>query len=150
TRVLPNNHDRNRKGEPTAAQVDSELHSIEEQCANLKTALDAREDPDTVIIARTAAFSDRQLETLPSMEEALEGVRAYAETGVDGIYLPGEPSHVRRDIEAIHSVTELPLLVLRMPPDVYEDKEFLRRNKVQLRYLGQPVFYKTLEAIFKS
>ena len=126
------------------------LHPIDEQVSLYKTALDAREDPNTVIIARTASFADRQLPSTPSLDEALERIRAYAATGVDGIYLPGEPEHVRADIEAVHSVTDLPLLVLRMPPDVYKDKEFLRRNNVRLRYLGQPVIHMATRAIYDS
>ena len=69
---------------------------------------------------------------------------------MDGIYLPGEPQHIRADIEAVHSVTDLPLLVLRMPPDVYKDKDFLRRNNVRLRYLGQPVIRMATRAIYNS
>lgn len=127
------------------------FHPVEDQVANLKTALDAREDPNTVIIARTAAFSDRQLSgNMLSQDEARERIRAYSTTGVDGIYLPGEPEHVRADIELVHSVTDLPLLVLRMPPDVYEDKDFLRRNNVRLRYLGQPVIHMATRAIYES
>ena len=126
------------------------LHPIDEQVSLYKTALDAREDPNTVIIARTASFADRQFPSTPSLDEALERIRAYAATGVDGIYLPGEPEHVRADIEAVHSVTDLPLLVLRMPPDVYKDKEFLRRNNVRLRYLGQPVIRMATRAIYNS
>ena len=149
------------------------FHPVDEQVANLKTALDAREDPNTVIIARTAAFADRQLpggalpvgqsarggkndpdptELSPALplDEALERIRAYAESGVDGIYLPGEPAHIRADIEAIHSVTDLPLLVLRMPRDVYKDTDFLRRNNVRLHYLGQPVLQMATDAIYNS
>ena len=126
------------------------FHSVEEQVALYKTALDAREDPNTVIIARTASYADLQNPSPLPRDAALERIRAYAATGVDGFYLPGEPQHIRADIEAVHSVTDLPLLVLRMPADVYKDEAFLRRNNVRLRYLGQPVLHMATRAIYDS
>ena len=102
-------------------------HPIDEQVALLKTALAARQDPTTVIIARTAAFSEMLTarDALAS-EEALERIRAYSKTGVDAIMIPGTAAHVRADIEAIHSVTNLPLCMLRMPEAVAKDEAFER------------------------
>lgn len=127
------------------------FHPLDKQVGMLKAALAAREDPNTAIIARTGAFTEFQTGGPPlTKEQALERVRAYAETGVDAIMIPGVWTHVKTDIEAAHSVTNLPLCVLRMPADAYQDDSFLRYNNVRLRYLGQPVFHMATEAIYGS
>lgn len=129
------------------------FHPLEEQVSLLRTAVAARQDPATVIIARTAAFS----ELLPSRasaltpDQVLQRVRAYSAAGIDAIMIPGTAAqHVRSDIEAVHRVTDLPLCVLRMPREVADDKPFLVAKKVRLRYLGQPVVYRATRAIYES
>lgn len=57
-----------------------ELVSAEEMCDRIKAAVDARTDPDFVIMARTDALAGEGL------EPALERVRAYVEAGADMIF----------------------------------------------------------------
>lgn len=151
-RIYPRRFDERQQSEP-GNEWSAEgcvFHSIDEQVALLKTALAAREDPNTVITARTAAFNELQTGPALTKDEALERLRAYAQTGVDAIMLPGVSEHVRADIEAAHGVTSLPLCVLRMPADVYNDEAFLARNNVRVRYLGTPVFMMAARAIHDS
>jgi carboxyvinyl-carboxyphosphonate phosphorylmutase len=58
-----------------------ELVSVEEMVGKLKAALDARSDPDTVVIARTDA------RTVEGFEAALERAHRYVEAGADAIFL---------------------------------------------------------------
>jgi carboxyvinyl-carboxyphosphonate phosphorylmutase len=118
------------------------VHPIDVQVANLKAAVAARDDPSTVIIARTCAFSPIQVDTVGmTTEESRERVRAYAETGVDAIMIPAQSSRVRSDIETIRGVTDLPQCVLRMPPDLIEDEKFLAANNVRIRYISQSTVF---------
>jgi 2-methylisocitrate lyase-like PEP mutase family enzyme len=55
--------------------------SLAEMAAKLKAALDARTDPEFVIIARTDA------RTVEGLDAALERANAYAETGADMIFV---------------------------------------------------------------
>lgn len=57
-----------------------ELVSAEEMCDRIKAAVDARTDPDFVIMARTDALA---VEGLPA---ALDRVQAYVEAGADMIF----------------------------------------------------------------
>jgi methylisocitrate lyase len=57
-----------------------ELVSREEMCDRIKAAVDARTDPQFVILARTDALA------VEGMERALERGRAYAEAGADMIF----------------------------------------------------------------
>ncbi len=81
--------------------------SIKEMCGKLKAAVEAREDPELVIIGRT--------DTLRSMglEEALRRARAYEETGVDAIFLVG--ARTREELEAIREAISLPLIANGLP-----------------------------------
>lgn len=119
------------------------FHPIAQQVALLRTAVAARRDPATVIMARTAAAS--------TSDEALQRVQAYSMAGIDAVIIPGTVAQlVRSEIEAVHGVTDLPLCVFRMPSELAADKPFLVANKVRLRYFEQPVFYMAARAMYDS
>ena len=69
-----------------------EVIPVEEMVGKLKAALDARTDPDLVIIARTDA---RMVE---GFERALERAQRYVEAGVDAIFVesPRDDDELRR------------------------------------------------------
>src|SRR5262245_57838369 len=116
------------------------LISKAEQVGKLKAAVSARSDPTTVIVARTSALAEC------SLDEALERIRAYADTGAEALMLVG----VRRgrpDIEAVHQATPLPICVLNPPPDVRNDPHFLAASGVRILMLGNPIFAVAVKAI---
>jgi 2-methylisocitrate lyase-like PEP mutase family enzyme len=122
--------------------IEAIVHPIDVQVAILKAAVAARDDPSTVIIARTCAFSPTQVDAVGmTVEESRERIRAYAETGVDAIMIPAQPSRVRADIETIRELTDLPQCVLRMPPDLIQDVKFLAANNVRVRYISQSTVF---------
>src|SRR5919201_4155381 len=86
------------------------LVSREEQVGKLKAAVAARSDPSTVIVARTSALAECAL------DESLDRIRAYADTGAEALMLVGV-RRGRADLEAVHQVTSLPLCVLNPPAD---------------------------------
>jgi carboxyvinyl-carboxyphosphonate phosphorylmutase len=91
------------------------LVSKAEQVGKLKAAVAARRDPTTVIVARTSALAACPL------EEALDRIRAYADTGAEALMRVGA-HRGQADIEAVRQVTALPLCVLSPPPDVRNDR----------------------------
>jgi 2-methylisocitrate lyase-like PEP mutase family enzyme len=60
-----------------------EVIPLEEHVQKIRAALDARTDPDTVIIARTDALAPN------GWEDALARARAYRETGADLVFVDG-------------------------------------------------------------
>jgi carboxyvinyl-carboxyphosphonate phosphorylmutase len=119
------------------------LLSTAEQVGKLKAAVAARTDPTTVIVARTSALAEC------SLDEALERIKAYTDTGAEALMLVG----VRRgrpDLEAVHQATSLPLCVLNPPPDVRNDAHFLAATGVRILMLGNPVFAVAVKAIYDS
>jgi oxaloacetate decarboxylase len=119
------------------------LVSTAEQLGKLNAAVAARTDPTTVIVARTSALAEC------SLEEALERIRAYADTGSEALMLVGV-HRGRPDIEAVHQATSLPLRVLNPPADVRNDPRFLAANGVRILMLGNPVFAVAVKAIYDS
>jgi carboxyvinyl-carboxyphosphonate phosphorylmutase len=118
--------------------TDPGLVSTEEQAGKLEAAVAARTDPTTVIVARSAALG------LCPLDEALERIQAYSQTGAEALMLTGSSS--REQLEAVHAVTSLPLCVLNPPADARNDQAFLDANGVRILMLGNPTYAVAVQA----
>jgi carboxyvinyl-carboxyphosphonate phosphorylmutase len=116
------------------------LVSQTEQVGKLQAAVAARTDPTTVIVARTAALAYCPL------DEALDRMRAYAQTGAEVIRLVGLKT--RQQLEAVHRATALPLTVLSPPADIRDDAAFLAANGIKILMLGNPAYGVAVQAIY--
>lgn len=121
--------------------ADPGLVSTGEQVGKLEAAVAARTDPTTVIVARSAALG------LCPLDEALERIRAYSQTGAEAVMLTGVSS--REQIEAAHQATALPLCVLNPPADARNDQDFLDAN-MRILMLGNPTYAVAVKAIYDS
>lgn len=121
---------------------DPGLYSKAEQVGKLAAAVAARTDPATVIVARTAALAYCPL------DEALDRIDAYAQTGVEAVRLAG--LRTREQLEAVHQTTALPLTVLSPPADVGTDPAFLAANGVRILMAGNPAFAMTVKTIYEG
>ena len=118
------------------------LVSKEEQIGKLQAAAASRSDPTTVIVARSASLG------LCPLDEALDRLAAYSETGAEAIMLTGSSS--REQLEAVHGVTPLPIFVLSPPIEIRNDPAFLAANGVRILMLGNPVYAVAVKAIHDS
>jgi 2-methylisocitrate lyase-like PEP mutase family enzyme len=84
-----------------------EVVEAEHFLVTLQAALDAREDPDTLIIARTDALAPR------GIEEAIARAGRYREIGADVIFIEAPESVA--DIERIAREVDAPLLLNVVP-----------------------------------
>ncbi len=116
------------------------LVSKAEQVGKLEAAVAARNDPATVIIARTAALAYCPL------DEALDRIDAYAQTGVEAVRLAG--LRTLEQLEAVHRTTTLPLTVLSPPADVGNDPAILAANGVRILMAGNPAFAVAVKSIY--
>ena len=121
---------------------DPGLISKEEQVGKLKAAVAARTDPSTVIVAHSAAFGLRPL------DEAVDRLAAYSQTGAEAVMLTGVKS--REQIEAANGATSLPITILNPPLDARNDPAFLAANGVRILMLGNPTFAVAVKAIHDS
>ncbi len=120
--------------------ADPGLVSKEEQVGKLESAVAARTDSSTVIVARSAALA------LCPLDEAVDRIAAYARTGAEALMLTGMQS--REQLEAVHQATSLPLCVLSPPADIRNDDVFLAANGVKILMLGNPTFAVAVKAIY--
>ena len=74
------------------------LVSIDEMCQRIRAALDARRNPDTVIIARTEALAAKD------MDESIARAKAYMDAGADMMFVNG----VTREEDARRIAAEVP------------------------------------------
>ena len=123
-------------------QQDLGLFSLAEQVGKLEAAVAARTDPMTVIVARTTALGQFPL------DEALERIKAYSQTGVEAIRLAGLKT--REQLEAVHKATPLPITVLSPPDNMMDDMDFLAANGVSIVMAGNPAFGMAIQAIYDS
>ncbi len=81
--------------------------SIGEMCGKLEAAVTARKDSQIIIVGRTDSFR------FYGINEATERIRAYQETGVDAIFVPGLQQ--REDLEKIRKNISLPAITSGLP-----------------------------------
>ncbi len=79
-----------------------ELVSIEEMSDRIRAAVDAKTDPDFVIMARTDAHASE------GQEEALKRAQAYVDAGADMIF--AEAIHTLKEYEDFTNVIKVPVL----------------------------------------
>ena len=79
-----------------------DLITLEEGVGKMQAALAGRQDPTLVIIARTAALRAE------GIDGTVRRVKAYAQTGVDAIWLAGGVTP--EGVSAVHEAVGLPLL----------------------------------------
>jgi carboxyvinyl-carboxyphosphonate phosphorylmutase len=123
--------------------------SKEEHVRKLEAAVAAKRDPDTVIVGRTTA-----LYLLP-LEEALDRVRAYSQTGVDALMMPGLGKqglspNPREDIAAVHEASGLPLFLSGLPDELVHDEAWLLANDVRLRFNAQATYRMAVQAMYDA
>ena len=112
--------------------------SVAEGVGKMKAAVAARSDPALVILARTGAIG------MTGLDDTLERIRAYQETGVDGIFLAGV--RTRAEVAAIHATTRLPLVFGTLTPEI-ADQSFLAAHGVRIALQGHAPFMATIEAL---
>src|SRR3989442_35324 len=111
---------------------DEGLVSVGEMLGKLRGAVAARQDPSLVVIGRTGALRRG------GVAEAEKRLKVYQDTGIDAIFLAG--ASTREEVEAMHRVTRLPLLLGGATPAL-ADRNFLAANGVRIALQGHHPFY---------
>jgi carboxyvinyl-carboxyphosphonate phosphorylmutase len=120
---------------------ESRLISIEEGVGKMKAAVAGRRDPLLTIAARTSAIS------ISGLEETVERVTMYQETGVDAIFLIGVKN--RQQLEKIASVCRLPLILGGAGPEIME-LEYLGSMGVRICLQGHQPAMAAIQAVYNT
>ncbi len=117
------------------------LVSIEEMLGKLRAAVAARQDPNLVVLGRTAAVRHG------GVAETVKRLKAYQDTGIDGIFIAG--ARTREEVQSLHAATKLPLLLGGSPPEL-ADRQFLAANGVRIALQGHHPFYAAAKAVYDT
>ena len=122
-------------------QTAAQLISVEEGVGKMKAAVDAREDPALVIMARTGAVS------ITSLDDAIARAVAYEGTGVDGLFLTGVKTHA--ELDAISAATKLPIVLGGLPEELI-DLDYLANKRVRIALQGHAPFAAATLAVYET
>jgi carboxyvinyl-carboxyphosphonate phosphorylmutase len=117
------------------------LISQAEMVGKLRSAVHARQDSTLVIIGRTAVLR------FVSLEEAQRRIKAYAETGIDALFLTGTRNW--EQLEVVRQATSLPLLMGGGAPEM-SDRQRLGAAGVRIALQGHMPFYAGVKAVYDT
>lgn len=117
------------------------LISREEGVGKMRAALTAREDPALCIIGRTSAPA------ITGIDDAIRRVRAYEQTGVDGIFIAG--GLTRDQLDSLAASLSVPILLGGVPPDLL-DKPYLASRRVRIALQGHQPFAAAVQAVYTT
>jgi carboxyvinyl-carboxyphosphonate phosphorylmutase len=122
-------------------QTATQLIPLEEGVGKMKAAVDARDDPALVIMARTGAV------LISGLDDAITRAVAYEGTGVDALFLTGLKT--RRELEAIAAATKLPIVMGGFPEDMI-DLDYLASQRVRIALQGHAPFAAATQAVYET
>jgi carboxyvinyl-carboxyphosphonate phosphorylmutase len=122
-------------------QTATQLISLEEGVGKMKAALDARDDPALVIMARTGAAP------ISGIDDTVARAIAYEATGVDALFVTGVKT--RAELEAISAATKLPIVLGGFPEDGI-DLDYLANQRVRIALQGHAPFAAATQAVYET
>lgn len=119
----------------------TELLSLEEGVGKMKAAVAGRSDPGLCIFGRTSAAG------ITGTADCISRVKAYAETGVDAIFLVGVKD--RPQLEAIAAEVSLPIMLGGAGPALM-DRDYLAAKRVRICLQGHQPFAAGVQAVYAT
>jgi carboxyvinyl-carboxyphosphonate phosphorylmutase len=117
------------------------LISVAEGVGKMRAALSARSDPALAIVGRTSAVA------MSSTEDAVARVRAYAEAGVDAVFLAGVSS--ADQVRAVRAAVALPLILGGVAGDL-GDRAAMAALGVRVALQGHQPFAAAVRAVHET
>jgi carboxyvinyl-carboxyphosphonate phosphorylmutase len=122
-------------------QTATQLISLEEGVGKMKAAVDARDDPALVIMARTGAV------LISGLDDTIARAIAYEATGVDALFLTGVKTHA--ELDAISAATKLPIVLGGFPEEMI-DLDYLANRRVRIALQGHAPFAAATQAVYET
>src|SRR3979411_3448354 len=119
----------------------TQLIPLEEGVGKMKAALDARDDPALVIMARTGAAS------ISGLDDAIARAMVYEATGVDALFFTGVKTH--GELDAISAATKLPIVLGGFPEEMI-DLDYLANRRVRIALQGHAPFAAATQAVYET
>jgi oxaloacetate decarboxylase len=122
-------------------QTATQLISLQEGVGKMKAALDGRDDPALVVMARTGAVA------ITGIDDTIARAIAYEATGVDALFLTGVKTHA--ELDAISAATKLPIVLGGLPEELI-DLDYLANRRVRIALQGHAPFAAATQAIYET
>ena len=119
---------------PFAANGETTLMPLAEGVGRMKAALEARTDPEMVIVGRTSAAE------LIDLDDCIQRIRAYAVAGVDAVFPIGV--NTPEQLDAVHAAVDVPLVASDMG-----DKDFMASRGVRIVVHSHAPFAAAVKAV---
>ncbi len=117
------------------------LITIEEGTGKMKAALEARFDPNLVIMGRTSAPA------ITGIEDAISRAIAYENAGVDVMFFAGMKT--KAELDAVSEQIDIPIM-LGGATDELSDREYLASKNVKIALQGHIPFSASVGAVFET
>lgn len=117
------------------------LLSIQEGCGKMKAAVDAKRHATFLLAARTNA------PRVSTLDDTLQRIEAYQETGVDALFLVGVKT--RDQLKAIHATAKLPIMLGGAAPEL-ADPEMLSQHGVRFFVQGHHSIHAVMQTAYTS
>jgi oxaloacetate decarboxylase len=118
--------------------TETKLISIAEGVGKMKAALAGRQDPRLVIVGRTAAL------TITGVADTIARFKAYAEAGVDMLFMAGVKT--RAELDQVAAAVTKPLFLGSAAKELY-DRDYLAARNVRICLQGHAPFNAAVNAI---
>ena len=122
-------------------QSETQLIPIAEGVGKIRAALDGRDDPTLVVMARTGAAS------VGGLDDAIARASAYEATGADALFFTGVKT--RAELEAIAAATRLPIVLGGFPEEL-SDRGYLAGQRVRIALQGHAPYAAATQAIYET
>jgi oxaloacetate decarboxylase len=122
-------------------QTATQLISLEEGIGKMQAAVDARDDPALVVMARTGAV------LISGLDDTIARAIAYEATGVDALFLTGVKNHA--ELDAISAATKLPIVLGGFPEEMI-DLDYLANRRVRIALQGHAPFAAATQAVYET
>jgi len=122
---------------PFGANGETRLITLDEGVGRMKAALEARTDPDMVIIGRTSAAE------VVDLDDSIRRLRAYADAGVDAVFPIGVDTPEKLD--AVHAAIDAPLIT-----SAIGDLDYMASRGVRVVVQSHAPFAAAVQAVHDS
>lgn len=122
-------------------EVKPQLVSPEEGLGKIMAALDARNDPDFVVVGRTGAAA------ITDLDDAIARAVSYEAAGVDALFFTGLKTVV--DLDAVSSATSVPIIIGSPTPEL-ADWDYLASRRVRIAVTGHAPIAAAMQAVFAT
>jgi carboxyvinyl-carboxyphosphonate phosphorylmutase len=118
---------------------DTGFLDIDEGAGKMKAALDARQDPQMIVLGRTSAVGAN------GVEDGIRRAAAYLDAGVDGVMFVGVKT--RAELEAIAQAIDAPIMLGGSGAEL-KDPDYLAEFGVRVSLQGHQPFMAAVQAMY--